>query len=106
MGDLVLTDALQNVVTEIADILGQLSSKAKLGPYFRVGELLAQINEAPESYLTEEQLMNYPKPSLLLSSLFIQENGSSCSEYFIGAEAFYKSVALKIRDLEGLEGKI
>ena len=89
--DLVLTDALQNVVTEIADILHQLS-KVKLAPYFRLGELLTEVNEAPDKYLTEKQLVSYPKPSLLLSSLFVQEDGSSCAEYFLGAESFYKRV--------------
>ena len=89
--ELVLTDALKNVVAEIAEILRQLST-VKLAPYFRLGELLTEVNEAPDKYLTEKQLVSYPKPSLLLSSLFVQEYGSSCAEYFLGAESFYKRV--------------
>ena len=88
---LILTDALQNVVTEITELLRQLT-KVKLAPYFRLGELLTEVNEAPDKYLTEKQLVSYPKPSLLLSSLFVQEYGSSCAEYFLGAESFYKRV--------------
>ena len=49
-----LTDEMQNVVSEIDQIFGDVQS-ASLTAFWRVGKLITEVKNEPDKYLTPEQ---------------------------------------------------
>jgi hypothetical protein len=64
-----LRNSLQSVVYRVTELITDQHA-ASITAMWRIGELLSEIDNEPEKYLTEEQLSNYVSPSALLLNAF------------------------------------
>lgn len=64
-----LTDEMQNVVSEIDQIFGDVQS-ASLTAFWRVGKLITEVKNEPDKYLTPEQRAAHVDGASLIISIF------------------------------------
>lgn len=81
-----MNSALQEVVREIDTLFGE-AQEASVTAYWRIGRLISQVAQDPDSYLTEAQKAAHTDPTALLISTFTP---TYTAEQLRAAETFYE----------------